>query len=75
MKTATLANAKPHLSALIADVEAGEDVIVTRRGKPFARLVPEARSRNFDSADLRDSVSVPPTPGRAVAETQEQDLL
>ena len=44
MKTATVADAKSHLSALLAEVEAGQGVVITRRGKPVARLVPEPRS-------------------------------
>jgi prevent-host-death family protein len=32
--------AKTHLSELLAEVEAGASVIITRRGKPVARLVP-----------------------------------
>lgn len=34
-----VAEAKNHLSELIARVEAGEEIAVTRRGKPVARLV------------------------------------
>ena len=36
--------AKTHLAALLDRVERGEEVVITRRGKPVARLVP-ARSR------------------------------
>ena len=32
--------AKTHLSQILARVEAGEDVILARGGKPVARLVP-----------------------------------
>jgi prevent-host-death family protein len=32
--------AKTHLSELVKRVEGGEDVIIERRGKPVARLVP-----------------------------------
>jgi prevent-host-death family protein len=32
--------AKTHLSELLAAVEAGETVTITRRGKPVAQLVP-----------------------------------
>ena len=32
--------AKTHLSELLADVEAGETVTITRRGKAVAQLVP-----------------------------------
>ena len=75
MKAATVANAKSHQSALIADVEAGEDVVITRRRKPVAQLIPEPRSSGFDWADLRDWVSVPSTPGLTVAEMREKYLL
>jgi prevent-host-death family protein len=32
--------AKTHLSALLEAVEAGEEIVITRRGRPVARLVP-----------------------------------
>lgn len=32
--------AKTHLSALLEAVAAGEEITITRRGKPVARLVP-----------------------------------
>jgi prevent-host-death family protein len=75
MKAATVANAKSHLSALLAEVEAGEDVVITRRGKPVARLVAEPGSGGFGWADLRNWVSAPATSGLTVAEMREQDLL
>lgn len=75
MKTATVADAKAHLSALIAEVEAGEDVVITRRGKPVARLVPDQGSGAFDWSDLREWVCAPPMPGLTVAEMREQDQL
>ena len=34
--------AKTHLSRLLEAVEAGEDVVIARAGKPIARLVPAA---------------------------------
>lgn len=37
--------AKTHLSRLLARVEAGEEVLISRAGKPVARLVPVARGR------------------------------
>lgn len=39
MTDISVAEAKNRLSELIARVEAGEDISVTRRGKPVARLV------------------------------------
>ena len=40
MTTVTIHAAKTQLSKLIARVEAGEEVIIARRDKPVARLVP-----------------------------------
>jgi prevent-host-death family protein len=45
MKTVGLAEAKTHLSALLDAVEAGDEVVITRRGQAVARLVPD---RGFD---------------------------
>jgi prevent-host-death family protein len=75
MKTATVADAKSHLSALLAEVEAGQGIVITRRGKPVARLIPEPRSGGFDWSNLRDWVTAPPLPGLTVAEMREQDML
>lgn len=41
-REATVHEAKTHLSRLLKDVEAGEVVTITRRGKPVARLTPLA---------------------------------
>lgn len=38
MHSVNIADAKAHLSELIHRVEAGEDVLITRRGQPVARL-------------------------------------
>lgn len=40
MKTVNIHQAKTHLSRLIEDVSAGEEVIIARNGKPVARLLP-----------------------------------
>ena len=41
-KTVNVHEAKTHLSRLLEAVEAGEDVVIARAGKPIARLVPVA---------------------------------
>jgi prevent-host-death family protein len=40
METIGLFEAKTHLSELVARVEQGEEVIITRHNKPVAKLVP-----------------------------------
>jgi prevent-host-death family protein len=41
-----LAEAKNQLSALVARVEQGEEIAITRRGVPVARLVPDIGHRH-----------------------------
>jgi antitoxin (DNA-binding transcriptional repressor) of toxin-antitoxin stability system len=41
IRTVNLAEAKAGLSALLDAVEAGEEVVITRRGQPVARLIRE----------------------------------
>ena len=53
--------AKTELSRLLARVEAGEDVVIARRGEPVARLVAcKARSRRQPDV-LKGKVVVPDT--------------
>ncbi|WP_374692587.1 type II toxin-antitoxin system Phd/YefM family antitoxin [Accumulibacter sp.] len=40
MTTCTVAHAKAHLSELLDRVEKGEELVITRRGKPVASLAP-----------------------------------
>jgi len=40
MKEVGVLEAKTHLSALIDEAAAGEDIVITRHGKPVAKLVP-----------------------------------
>ena len=43
--------AKTHLSALLDAVAAGETVLITRRGKPAARLVPPDLTQRRQAAE------------------------
>jgi len=44
MKTAAVAELKALLSKYLAKVKAGEEVVVTDRGKPIAKIVPIRRT-------------------------------
>lgn len=52
MKQVSVAHAKNHLSELLVRVRAGEEISVTRYGKPVARLV--AAQPGADTPDQRD---------------------
>jgi prevent-host-death family protein len=40
MKTVNVHEAKTHLSRLLEEVEAGQEVVIARAGRPVARLMP-----------------------------------
>lgn len=44
LKTVNMHEAKTHLSKLVARVEGGEQIMITRAGKPAAKLVPIPRA-------------------------------
>jgi len=42
MKKATARDANQRFSKLLAEVAGGREIVITRHGKPVARLVPES---------------------------------
>lgn len=48
MRQIQASEAKTHLASLLDEVERGETLIITRHGKPIARLVPDESSRKQD---------------------------
>lgn len=52
MATVTLVEAKAHLSELLDRVESGEEVTITRHGKPSAKLTAAAK-KNKKPLDLK----------------------
>jgi prevent-host-death family protein len=47
MKTATVLKLKASLSEYLRSVKAGEEVMITERGRPIARLTPAVNSNVF----------------------------
>jgi len=58
MREISASEAKAHLPRLLGDVERGETIVITRHGRPIARLVPEDARRQHEIlkalADLDD---------------------
>jgi prevent-host-death family protein len=52
MREVQSSEAKTHLPQLLDDVERGETIVITRHGRPIARLVPNEDSRRaaYDKA-------------------------
>ena len=55
MKRASITEVKNGLSALLDQVRAGETIVITDRGIPVARLVPDVGATDADADDARIS--------------------
>ena len=58
MKTATVRDLRNHYSKLLAWISAGEEVVITRRGKSIARLSPEPPTDGAEKVDWSQSAAV-----------------
>jgi prevent-host-death family protein len=74
MKSIPVVEAKARFSALLAEVEAGEEIAVTRHGKVIARLVPDHPRKAADAfrdfwadADEIDLIAPDDKPAEGVA--------
>jgi prevent-host-death family protein len=52
MKRIQASVAKAQFAELLDEVERGETVVITRHGKPIARVVPDEETRRTRGADL-----------------------
>lgn len=54
MGSYSVAQTKAHLSTLLEQIERGEEILITRRGRPVARLVSAAKKKTpLDLEKLR----------------------
>ena len=58
MKQVNVHEAKTHLSRLLDEAEAGEDIIIARGGKPAARLVPVGKDTPGIIGLLKDKITI-----------------
>ena len=49
MRTVSLMQANQEFSKLVKEVERGEGFLITRRGRPIAKLVPHTADKTADS--------------------------
>lgn len=62
MTTYGIREFKAKVSEILRDLEEGEEVIITRRGKPCAKLSqmpPDGENRNLPLSALRDLLDLP----------------
>ena len=58
MKVVNVHEAKTKLSELLKKVEAGEEIVIARAGKPVARLVPASRNSKPKLGTARGLVKI-----------------
>lgn len=56
MRSMTLADTKAQLSAVVNRVAAGEEVVITRRGKPVARIVAERAAPEYETSAMLKNI-------------------
>ena len=56
MRRIQASEAKTHLPRLLDDIERGETILITRHGRPIARLIPEADRRQAEINDAIDRI-------------------
>ena len=59
MVTVNVHEAKTHLSRLLIDVEAGEEVVIARNGKPVAQLVAVMQQGKRQPDILKGKITIP----------------
>jgi prevent-host-death family protein len=72
MREVQASEAKTHLPQLLDDVEHGETIIITRHGRPIARLVPDADRRQ---AEAREAVAAIKALRKRAGKTTNEELL
>lgn len=56
-KTATVRDLRNHYTTLLTWLEAGEEILITRKGKSLARLIPEKNSPQHKKLDWTKSAA------------------
>ena len=67
MREIQASEAKTHLPQLLDDIERGESIIITRHGRPIARLIPEDAMRRHGKIEAVERLkalraTMPPVP-------------
>jgi prevent-host-death family protein len=59
MKTVNLSMAKTHLSRLVDEAAAGQDIVIAKNGKPMVRLVPvPSRTRRTGFGSVKGRIRI-----------------
>ena len=78
MRTAGVREARQNLSALLDEVKAGREIVITERGRPVAKLVPPDRPRGKGVPNLaafRRTMPVFDPPLSKIIEEDREDRI
>jgi prevent-host-death family protein len=73
MRTAGVREARQNLSALLDEVKAGGEIVITERGRPVAKLVPPDRPRRKGVPNLAAFRRTMPVFDPPLSTTLEED--
>ncbi len=74
-KSITASTAKTHFSELLERVESGEEITITRRGMPVARLVPVKKKSTGDERSAAISRWIERSKGLSLGGLKVRDLI
>jgi len=57
MKTATVGEIQKNFAQVLREIKAGEEIIVTKRGKPVARIIAMGPQKSIDWPDFYDEAA------------------
>jgi len=75
MKTATVRDLRNRYTSLLSWIGAGEEIVITQRGKPIARLVPEPGQASGTVDWSRSAASKRRRPAAPVLTAEETSAL
>ena len=73
MKTASVRDLRNRYTSLLSWIRAGEEIVITQRGKPIARLIPE-KNPSIQQVDWSQSPAVKRDRSKASAPSAVESL-
>ena len=74
MRTASVGDVQKNFAKILNSIDAGEAVIITRRGRPVARLIAMGPRQKIEWPDfLAEAVELPGTPLGDILENEREE--
>lgn len=76
MKTATVGEVQKHLARILKEIMAGQEILVTKRGKPVAKLIPLGPGETIEWPDFyQEALEVRGKPLSEIIMEQREERL